>query len=276
MGCYSVFVLGFPTTFDSKRGIVSSTLLLLDETFLWGLGNTEELKVKTTNKQRILNLVLGLAFDDHRKSTLQLALEQARHLIGYDKEKGVSAAGYESSKLSIIEKHGHVTAEIKEDNRPKDVIDICDAFSALSLYLIALDQLGHLFVKGEESVKVSGILKKAKISEFRNEDIRKAIKQLRNSLCHNFGLANCRKPFYKFTLDFYEENKVIEMPMKGWNGEWSDKSEETQTTVYVFPLCNAIEKAIESVITQYEHGEIQCVINEIEEVKSRFTILRSF
>ena len=151
---------------------------------------------------------------------------------------------------------------------------MCDAFSALSLYLIALDQLGHLFVKGKESVKVGEILKKAKISEFGNEDIRKAIKQLRNSLCHNFGLANNRKPFYKFTLDFNDENKIIELPMKVWDGNWSDKMKETQTTVHIFPLCNAIEKAINSVITQYEQGEIQCVISDIEEVKSRFTVLQ--
>lgn len=230
----------------------------------------------TTNKQRILNLVLGLASDDHRKSTLQLALEQARHLIGYTKEKGVSIAGYKCRGLNITEKDGHITADRIEDNRSKDDIDVCDAFSALSLYLIALDQLGHLFVKGKESVKVGEILKKAKISEFGNEDIRKAIKQLRNSLCHNFGLANNRKPFYKFTLDFNDENKIIELPMKVWDGNWSDKMKETQTTINIFPLCNAIEKAINSVITQYEHGEILCVISDLEEIKSRFTLLQSF
>ena len=29
-GCYHVFAIGNPTTFDSKRGIVGSTLLLYD------------------------------------------------------------------------------------------------------------------------------------------------------------------------------------------------------------------------------------------------------
>ena len=227
-----------------------------------------------TDKEKILNLVLGLTFDDHRKSTLQLALEQARHLIGYDKKQGISVDGYKYRGLKIKEKDGHITAEISEDNRPIDVLDICDAFSALSLYLIALDQLGHLFVKGKESVKVGAILKKAKIAEFGKEDTRKAIKQLRNSLCHNFGLANNRKPFYKFTLDFEKIDKIIEMPAKVWDGNWADKSEETQTTIYVFPLCSAIEKAIDSVILQYKNGKINCEIIDMEEIKSRFTVLQ--
>ena len=116
--------------------------------------------MKTTNKQRILNLVLGLAFDDHRKSTLQLA-------------------------------------------RP-------------------------------------------------------------------IGTFVCERQRKR------ESQWIIELPMKVWDGNWSDKLGETQTTVYVFPLCNAIEKAIENVIKQYERGEIQCVISDIEEVKTRFTILQSY
>ncbi len=42
--------------------------------------------------RKTLNLILGLSSEVGRKSTLQLALEQARHLIGYDKEKGVTKA----------------------------------------------------------------------------------------------------------------------------------------------------------------------------------------
>ena len=64
------------------------------------------------------------------------------------------------------------------------------------------------------------------------------------------------------------------MPAKVWDGNWADKSEETQTTIYVFPLCSAIEKAIDSVILQYKNGKINCEIIDMEEIKSRFTVLQ--
>ena len=207
-----------------------------------------------------------------------MALEQARHLIGYDKEKGITRAGYNCRRLNIRNENGHVTADLIDDSRQEDMIDNCDAFSALTFYLIALDQLGHLFVKKSKrkSVYVASLLEIAKTNEFSDEGCRMAVENLRNSLCHSFGLvnmANSKNCFCKFTLDFTTVDKIIQLPTAPWNGDWEDKSEATQIEIGVFPLCNAIEKVIVSIVEQYKRGEIPCSIENNEELKTRFTIV---
>lgn len=100
------------------------------------------------DNKEALNLILGLSSEEGRLSTLQLTLEQARHLIGYDKEKRITRAGYYCRKLRIKSDYNAFTEDIADfakDDRPEDEATICDAFSALIMYLIALDQLSNLF-----------------------------------------------------------------------------------------------------------------------------------
>ena len=222
-------------------------------------------------KDDIIRLILGLSNHDNRISTLQLALSQARRCIGYDSKKGCNMGNFAFRNTKIDNENGQLTVNCIEDNRKN--ADECDCFNALTLYLIALDQLGHIFVHGRMSVKVDGILEKSGVEDFKNEKVRTAIENLRNSLCHNFGLANNRWHYNKFTLSYNNENAIVTLPHKEWDGIWSDKSKETQTIVNVFPLCNAIEKVIKSIVEKYENGEISCVIKNVEELKTRFTLI---
>lgn len=227
------------------------------------------------DKEIVIKFILGLdeGKNSNRKSTLRLALEQARHLIGFDRTKSISNGQFKARNF-------YVEAELCEkcndcEIKNKHCSDESDLFAALTLYFIALDQLGDLFGDATEnkSVKISSILKKTKLKEFEDENVRSAIESLRNSLCHNFGLANNRRTFYKFSLDFSGDDGIVNLPQKQWNGTWSDKSKETQTIVNVFPLCNAIEKVIKSIVEKYENGELSCVIDDVEELKTRFTLI---
>jgi hypothetical protein len=229
--------------------------------------------------KRTLNLILGLSSEKGRKSTLQMALEQARHLIGYDKEKGITRAGYNCRRLNIRNENGHVTADLIDDSRQEDMIDNCDAFTALTLYLISLDQLGCIFTSGSRDLKIWDLLKCLEIPQLKGEDyqttdkILRSIDSLRNSLCHNFGLAaKNASDCHKFILDFNDSDCAIKLPVKHWNGNWNDKTEEMQTTVFVFPFCNAIEAAIASVLEKHKSDEFQCSM-DVEELKTRFTIM---
>lgn len=73
-----------------------------------------------------------------------------------------------------------------------------------------------------------------------------AITKLRHSLCHNYGLAikdkkkGNKDESFLFVLDFSDSNQAIRFPIIPWNGVWGNKNDEMQTTVFVFPLCNAI------------------------------------
>ena len=53
-------------------------------------------------KSEILDFILGLSTDVERKSTLQLALEQARHLIGYDNAQGINRCCFETRNTEAI------------------------------------------------------------------------------------------------------------------------------------------------------------------------------
>ena len=219
-------------------------------------------------KDDIIRLILGLSNHDDRISTLQLALSQARRCIGYDSKKECNMVNFTFRNTQIDNEDGQLTVNCIDDNRKN--ADECDCFNALTLYLIALDQLGHIFVSGRKKLEVGEMLKRSRIEEFRDEEVQTAIENLRNSLCHNFGLANTK---YKFSLNFNSYDGIIKVPDKKFNIDWSDKSKETQTIVNVFPLCNAIEKVIKSIVEKYENGELSCVIDDVEELKTKFTLI---
>lgn len=219
-------------------------------------------------KDDIIRLILGLSNHDDRISTLQLALSQARRCIGYDSKKECNMVNFTFRNTQIDNEDGQLTVNCIDDNRKN--ADECDCFTALTLYLIVLDQLGHIFINPYRNTMIDKVLEKYGNDDFKDNRIVEAVKNLRNSLCHNFGLANTK---YKFSLNFNSYDGIIKVPDKKFNIDWSDKSKETQTIVNVFPLCNAIEKVIKSIVEKYENGELSCVIDDVEELKTRFTLI---
>ena len=223
--------------------------------------------MNSLDKDSILKLILGFSKDERRKSTLQLALTEARHLIGFDiSKKSIQRIDFEFRNPIDPDE------DAKSDCFNTRDKGVCDVFTALILYLVALDQLGHVFINNKKNVKICDLLKLSNVSQFKDRRILNAVKNFRNSLCHNFGLANNKRPFYKFTIDYKDREQILKLPQKTWKGVWNDKTEETQTIVYIFPLCNALEQVIDSITHQYTIGEISSSLS-LEELKTRFTII---
>ena len=231
-------------------------------------------------KNKILRLILGLESSDYRKSTLQLALKQARCLGGV-------IPGEPSSYTKFIlrrSKEGQDKNEMINTFFDASSDEEMDVLTSLSLYLIVLDQLGHIF--GNRSnrsnrVKDAIELKGLSLINYRGrgmtESDLKAISQLRNSINHNFGLANydpkIQSGVFKYTICFDDDgdNKPVVNSLERWNGDWCDKNEESSIHIYPFSLMNYVEDIYKSYVISYQWNRIQSPLS-LEELKTRFTL----
>lgn len=241
------------------------------------------------NNQNIIELILGLKNDTVRKSTLQLALKQARRIAGFSEGKDVSRQswnrrGYDraSTKDQIV--------DIAFGNARDEAMDI---LTSLCLYLIVLDQLGHVFRKSNRGCnKVGEAITQSEMDKKYHLDAKdvKSIKELRNSINHNFGLASCKcsskkdkekekvvgKEKFIICFDNDENHKPVERGGDAWDGNWEDennkKSAKTSTLVYPFSLMNLAEDVLKSFIYKVRNGTISSPLSN-GELKSRFTII---
>lgn len=217
-------------------------------------------------EKELMQLILGLKTDPHRKSTLQLALEVARRICNVGKDGKIREIDF-NFRNNIVE-------DIMEERPPKITSDEADIFTSLLIYLNCLEQIGILFC---ERNKVNPI-KKA-INNFSSESLSSekvnVLKNLRNSLAHNFGLVNVNpknKPLNKFLLIFEHNDEIVKLPNKKWNGEYTVKSEETSTVIYTYSVIELVEQIIAKLQNCCVNEEVDFSI-DIEEVKSRFTVL---
>lgn len=164
-----------------------------------------------------------------------------------------------------------------------DEADLC---AALLLYLVSLEQIGEMFIIDTPGKDNNGIVKTIRNYTSLSDDKIQAIKGLRNALGHNFGLVaeadnRSRNEFgakdYKYTLVYNSDKNdiVIELPKedfgnKGKTINWSDKTEETYTIIYPINLINLIEQEI---IEKIQSDNSIKFAKDIEEIKSRFTII---
>ena len=226
-------------------------------------------------KDRVLRQILGMEPEIGRKSTLQLALNQARKLGGVIQGELVSRTQFLLRKVN----EEHDAKEIANTLLSSYHDEEMDVLTSLSLYLIVLDQLGHIFGKrSNDSNRVKDAIDAANVTSKMNEEELNAIRNLRNSINHNFGLANYNPSkgigLFKYTLCFEDDGnqKPVVEPIKKWDGAWSDKEEDTSVHVYPFSLINYIEDIVLSFINQYTKGIIQSPLSA-DELKTRFTIL---
>lgn len=226
------------------------------------------------NIKDITDLILGITTDNICISTLQLALRQARRLIGYN------SVDKKISKRDFEERMGVAEENPESDMYSKGLFsnanhEEMDAMTALSLYLIILDQLGHIFDKKKvKSVKIEEAIDLVEPPLFKSDEA-KAITNLRNSLNHNFGLANCYKGqgTHKFVLHFKSNEDIpIVLPTTEWDGIWSNKSESSSCHIHVFAMCKSIESIVSNIIEQYKEGKLYPSISDAEELATRFTI----
>ena len=221
--------------------------------------------IDTTEKKEIAELILGIRIHESRKSTLQLALECGRFHLGIDNNSNINEHAF------------NLRHNLIEQIQDKIIVDKCsdqaEIFAALLLYLNAMEQIGTLFCHKngiENAIKTFGPEK------FSNQKIN-AIKNLRNSLAHNYGLVNfnpiTKKPTVKFTIYLDRNEAIVELPKKNWDGSYKDKYEETQCVIYAFSLLDLMKQTYDGVINKYKEGSLLFAIDDLEEIKARFTII---
>lgn len=193
-----------------------------------------------------------------RFSTVGLLLRGARKMSGRDLTSG-----------------DYVMNELTEENFREQTYH-SHQFSGLINYLIFLEQIGSIFKF--PSTKTNGIhIALEKFSALSEQQIF-AVRALRNSLAHDFGLAteiipqNVNKR-HKFSLSIERNRETIKLPIVRWEGNFDDKTDETNTTVFIIDLCDLIEdvyfKLKEEVLNDNTELNLSGGLNEL---KGRFTI----
>ncbi len=222
-------------------------------------------------EKELMKLILGLSKDPHRKSTLQLALEVARNKCGRLEDGTISYEAFCFRNNSVD--------SLMHGEKPNICSDEADLFTSLFLYLNCLEQIGTLFCDStnKNGGTISNGIEKALIEfafDLLSNEQRGALKKLRHSLAHNFGLVNYNefRPDHKYLLIFDENKNIIHPPCHKWNGDYSDKSEDTSTKIYVFSVIRLVEQIIQNLQDLYANGKLNFNIS-VDEVKARFTIL---
>lgn len=200
--------------------------------------------------------------DPTRFSTIALLLKGARKLFGCDSLSG-------EYKMN----------EINEENFMSGTYHSFQ-FSGLINYLIFLEQIGSIFRprNPQEFKETNGIFCALKHFSSLKEDSKiNAIVSLRNSLAHKFGLATEKnpknKPPRKFTISIKRNSGIVQLPEHDWNGSFSDKADETSTTVFIIDLVTLIESVYEKVVEENEIDNLDILLHDgMNELRSRYTI----
>lgn len=220
----------------------------------------------------LMRVILGLEKEEGRKSNYLIALESARRLTGRNPLDGTAKCIYDM-RFNLL----NINKILNEHALNEQPVDE-KMMIGITMYLILLDLIGCLFERSGKSVSCKNGIKKALalFSDFENNEI-SAIVDLRNSLAHNFGLAPDKrndKKKNKFTLSFSDGDKAITLPTKSWNGNYSDKKDDSSTKIGVYDFCNEIEHVVTELTEVYNTGKLEFNKEMSEdEIKARFTIL---
>lgn len=213
---------------------------------------------------KLLDIKQPMEYQPNRYSTITLLLIGARKLFGCNLETGK----YEKQELN--------------ETNFTDGTYHSFQFSGLINYLIFLEQIGSIFrPKNPISAltKSNGIYCALKyFSELSCDTKIGAIVSLRNSLAHKFGLATEKnpksKPPRKFILSSERNQDVVNLPIKDWDGVFSDKSDTTSTTIYIIDLVNEIEKVYKQLKEENSKNNLEILLkDELCELKARYTII---
>jgi hypothetical protein len=198
-----------------------------------------------------------------RRSCLIMALKSARKHTGRDIKTGKDISGL-------------INEDVFDNN-----LYHSEYFTGLAVYLILLEQIGLIFCKVgyKDGKKTNGIQIALENFSRLNRGQIKALRALRNSLAHNFGLALAKNPLskteeqlYKFRLHFDQNQEPIS-PNLNWHGNYNDKNDSTDTVVGVQQLCGLVENVFFELKSEFEIGNIELRIKDLNEIKARFTII---
>lgn len=212
--------------------------------------------------QDFLKLEQPMSHNPARFSNIVLLLKAARELTGRNIETGVYEMG-----------------EINEE----DIVNgLYHSFQYVGLinYLILLEQLGSIFSPKQESICSSNGISCAlkDFSELKDKLKVSAIVALRHSLTHKFGLATEKKKKdrkelqHKFILSIERNSKIVEIPSNPWDGNFSDKSDGTSTTIFIKDLEELVENIYQTIKTKLDRNELIVKI-DLDELYSRYTMI---
>lgn len=200
-----------------------------------------------------------------RYSSVALLLRGARKLSGRNIENG----SYEMNELN-------------EQNFIEQTF-FSFQFAGLINYLIFLEQIGSIFKPINQEAPTgkgrgNGIYRTLSYYTNLNDKKKKSVVALRNSLTHKFGLATESKPNSgfpaRFSLSISRNDEIIEIPKEGscWKGDFSNKSDDCLTIVYIIDLLDQIENIYQNIYDNLNDDNIEMLI-ELDELKARYTII---
>ena len=211
------------------------------------------------DKHLIENILNIKNFDpkENLVSTLTIALRGARRLTGRNSDTGLLLK--EEERLELI------CQNIETDHYYSNQL------LGITNYLIILDLIGCVFSRKDETKMSKDGIEHALLnfSKLNNEDL-KAIKALRNSLAHNFGLGN---DAHVFSLsDKYSD--MIKTPNKE-DAYYLTKTKEERSYTNVNP--NKLFDFIESIyimlhqLLEVDKLELKKGVDE-DVIRAKFTI----
>ncbi|MCW0483450.1 hypothetical protein [Gaoshiqia sediminis] len=210
--------------------------------------------------QDFLKLEQPMSQNPVRFSNIVLLLKAARKLTGRNIETGIY--------------------EMNEINEEDIVNGLYHSFQYVGLinYLILLEQLGSIFSPKQETICSSNGIFCAltDFSELEDELKVGAIVALRHSLTHKFGLATEKKKDrkklqHKYILSIDRNSKIVEIPSNPWDGNYSDKSDGTSTTIFIKDLEELVENIYQTIKTMLDKNELIVKI-DLDELYSRYTM----
>ena len=208
--------------------------------------------------QKLIDINQPMETSPTRYSTLALLLRGGRRLSGYNIKTGI-----------------YKQLEFYDENFLDQTFHSFQ-FTGLINYLIFLEQIGSLFQPKKSdknpSDKTNGI--NCALSYFSVLDDQKiaAIRALRNSLTHKFGLATQDKAdkSFKFSLSTERNSDIIHLGE--WAGDFSDKNEKSLTTVFIFDFIDLVEMIYKDINQGWAAQTIDCM-TPLNEINARYTMV---
>ena len=198
----------------------------------------------------------------NRFSTIILLLRSSRKLFGCDLKTGI----YNKNELN-------------EENYENETYQSFQ-FTGLINYLILLEQFGSIF-KPKNQLKIkekNGIFCSLKYYSSLSIDQIETIRSLRNSLAHKFGLATekkqNKKPPRKFIISIEHNPEIVKLPKIDWAGVFTDKSQQSSTTIHIINLITLIESIYQQMVTDNNSNNLALILEDgIPELETRYTII---
>jgi hypothetical protein len=212
-----------------------------------------------TNSHFINLFVNNLEIKKNTYSCLSIAIRDARMITGRNLETGEMEFNILNTEKTFLNPY---------------------SFIGIINYLLILDMIGSIFsLKNFKTEKESNIYKALKqFSKNINEKDIFTIIALRNSLAHNYSLANIPKSKKENDTKLHHfviKNSIDEVTIKHnnkWDGKYNSKQDLNSTEIGAENIIALIEEVISNLKIEVEKDNVEINFS-LDELKMRFTII---